>query len=266
MAQGDPRQIAAFGRYFKEHLADYSIIGGAATLLHLEARAEGRHSKATKDLDIAVLDLTPQGNRSGFLARFREYVEEMRYEAFVGHAGKVCAYRFVDPKNRSAPDKLEIATRQLDGLKLRGSAQRLTAFDISAIACDPIYIEHLKRHSEPMVLPGEGGTPVSVARVGSLILMKALAYLNLIDLPGMKEHAHRHASDIVRLSGILRESDRIEVGGELYGPLEKLFAVKDRAFLPDRVVDLRGFGINAERVIEDIQRFIRLIPADPASG
>jgi len=256
MAKLETRQVAEFGSYFKDHLSDYSIIGGAATLLHLDERMGGTHNKATKDLDIAVLDLSSDGKSSAFLSRFNQYVDEMEYEVFVGKTNKSCAYRFVNPKNALAPYKIEIATRQMEGLKLKGQAQRLNEFDISAIVCDPMYIEHLKNNSEPKNLSGQGGSLVNVARVGSIILMKALAYINLIGIEGMKDHAGRHAADIVRLSGVLRDSDRIQVHAEIYAPFEKLVAMRDSAFPAARVDEIRGFGITADRVVSDIQQFI----------
>jgi hypothetical protein len=75
MAQLETRDVAEFGEFFKDHLADYCIIGGAATLIHLEERAPGVHNKATKDLDIAVLDLGADGKKSPFLERFKQYVQ-----------------------------------------------------------------------------------------------------------------------------------------------------------------------------------------------
>lgn len=258
MGKLESRQVSEFGAYFKDHLRDYAIIGGAATLIHLDERAGGAHTKATKDLDVAVLDLSPDGKDSAFIERFTRYVTDLKYDIFTGKTEKAHAYRFVNPKTGVAPYKIEIATRKIDGLKLKGDAQRLTEFDISAIVCDPIYIEHQKGQSEPKTLSGAGGGPVNVARVSSIILMKALAYLNLIGKEGMREHAGRHASDIVRLSGVLIDADRIQVNAELYSPFERLIGMKDTAFPEARVAELRGRGINANRVVLDLQQFIQL--------
>ena len=261
MAQLEARQIAEFGLYFKDHLTDYSVIGGAATLLYLEERLPGRHGKATKDLDIAVLDISPNGKESAFLSRFKKYIDEMGYEFFVGKTNEVHAYRFVNPKKELAPSKIEIATRQIDGLGLKSTdAQRLTEYDISAIVCDPLYIEHLRQNSEPKQLSGTGGGHVNIAKIGPIILMKSLAYINLIvgDAKS-QDHANRHAADIIRLSGILIDSDRIQVSAELWEPLEKLFAMKEKAFQLNRIAVTRGKGIDADRVIADIQKFISKI-------
>jgi len=81
-------------------------------------------------------------------------VEDVQYEVAVGKTDKAHAYRFVNPKNPLAPLKIKIATRQMDELKLRGDAQRLNEFDISAIVCAPIYINHLKTNSTPTPLSG----------------------------------------------------------------------------------------------------------------
>lgn len=256
MAPLETKQIADFGRYFADHAADYSIIGGAATLLHLEERTPGAHTKATKDLDIAVLDLSADGKRSAFLATFSRYVEEMDYDVFVGQTGKAHAYRFVNPKQPLAPAKIELATRQMAGLQVKGNAQRLTDFDISAIVCDPLYIEHLKTHSEKKALLGPGGAPVNVARVASIILMKALAYVNLSGTPSTREHANRHASDIIRLSAVLRDADRLQVAPKIYAPFEKLLAMKDQAFSPPRVAQLLGALATGDQVAADLRRFI----------
>ncbi len=62
----------------------------------------------------------------------------------------------------------------------------------------------------------------------------------------MEAHAGRHASDIIRLSGVLRESDSIQVENELYAPLEKLLGMKDSAFSKERVKMVRGREITAD--------------------
>jgi hypothetical protein len=105
-------------------------------------------------------------------------------------------------------------------------------------------------------LLGAGSAPVNIARVCSIILMKALAYNNLVDASKGRDHANRHAADIIRLSGYLVDADRIQVSVELYAPLEKLFTRKDMAFAADRVAAIRGAGVGAERVVADIQRFV----------
>ncbi|MGK5081667.1 hypothetical protein WDW37_00055 [Bdellovibrionota bacterium FG-1] len=253
MTKLQSHQVTEFGAYFKNHLKDYSIIGGAATLIHLDERAAGTHTKATKDLDIAVLDLSADGKTSTFLTRFTRYVDEMQYDVFTGKTEKAHAYRFMNPKAGIAPHKIEIATRLMEGLKLKGEAQRLTEFDISAIVCDPVYIEHLKSHSEAKVLSGTGGAPVNVARASSIILMKALAYVNLIANDAMKHHAARHAADIMRLSAVLNESDRIEVQADLYAAFERLVSMSSTAFPVDRVKEIRGKKVPPDQVISELK-------------
>lgn len=135
---------------------------------------------------------------------------------------------------------IEIATRQMEGLTLKGNAQRLTDFDISAIVCDPLYIKHLKTHSEKKALLGSG-----VARVVPIILMKALAYVNLSGGTTTREHANRHAADIIRLSAVLRGDDTLQVSSELYTPFEKMVRMREQAFPLPRVAELLGAAATA---------------------
>lgn len=175
MAALNTKQIAEFGNYFKDHLNDYVIVGGAATLLYLDERAPGKHSKATKDLDIIVLDLNPDGRQSSFIKKFTTYIKELNYTASKGQSGDVRAYRFVNPSNSLAPAKIEIATR---------------------------------------------------------------------------------ASDIIRLSSVLIDNDKLTVSDELYAPLEKFFMMKSQSLDSERVRNLRGQGMDADKIIVDIQQYI----------
>jgi hypothetical protein len=251
-------EIADFAKYFNEFSDCYSVIGGTATLMYLEERNPGQHDKATKDLDIVVLDLSGDQKQSKFLERFKSYIEKTGYEPFKGENGKIKAYRFINPKNGPAPKQIEIATTAAEGIPLTQEAQRLNEFDMSAIVCDPDYLEFVRAHSELRPVMGQGSDPVPLAKVIPIVMMKALAYLNLEEKSGY--HAGRHASDIVRLSAIVQVGDETPVPKRIYAPYLELKERADRAFTPERLKAILGSGAAVAQVFEAIDRFATLQP------
>ena len=247
-------EILDFAKYFKDFSDSYSIIGGTATLLYLDERNPGQHNKATRDLDIVVLDLSNDQKQSRFLDRFKTYVETMQYEAFEGGDGKIKAYRFTDSKNALAPRQIEIATRRLGGIPLTQKTQRLDAFDMSAIVCEPHYIEFVRANSELKPVLGETSELIPLAKVVSIIMMKALAYINLEE--SSAQHAARHASDIIRLSAILLEGDQVSVPDKIYEPYLNFKNRVGTAFNPTRIKELLGSGFTADGILADIDRFV----------
>ena len=247
-------EIADFAKYFKDFSDCYSIIGGTATFIYLEERIPGAHNKATKDLDIVVLDLSNDQKQSKFLDRFKSYIEEIKYTAFEGQDGQVKAYRFTDPQNGLAPRQIEIATRRLGGIPLNQKAQRLDAFDMSAIVCEPEYLEFVRAHSELKPVFGTSSESIPLSKVIPIIMMKALAYINLETT--VAHHANRHASDIIRLSAILQDGDQVPVPSKIHEPFLKLKTHAEKAFNSTRIKELLGHGITAEMILSDIERFI----------
>jgi hypothetical protein len=83
------------------------------------------------------------------------------------------------------------------------------------------------------------GTPVSIASLPSLIVLKAIACENLLRHPNPVEKAkHRkHISDIIRLAHTLRDGDELVVPAEIWIFLEKFITTPENYFLPQRVRD-----------------------------
>lgn len=246
-------EILDFAKYFSAFPDCYSVIGGTATLMYLEERNPGQHGKATKDLDIVVLDLSEDQKQSKFLDRFKSYVETMGYSPFEGENGKIKAYRFVDPKKGPAPRQIEIATNAAAGIPLTQKAQKLDAFDMSAIVCDPEYLRFVRANSELRPAMGQGSEPVPLAKVIPIVMMKALAYLNLEGTSGF--HSGRHASDIVRLSSIVQDGDQTQIPQKIYEPYLKLKEKAANAFTAERLKSILGPGATAETVFAAIDRF-----------
>jgi hypothetical protein len=249
-------EIADFAKYFSDFSDCYSVIGGTATFMYLEERNPGRHGKATRDLDIVVLDHSEDLKQSKFLERFRGYVEKMGYQPFEGENGKVKAYRFINPKGGPAPRQIEIATTCATGVPLTQKAQKLDAFDMSAIVCDPEYLTFVRAHSELKPVLGQGSEPIPLAKVIPIVMMKALAYLNLRETS--ESHAGRHASDIIRLSAVVQDGDQTPVSGKIHEPYLKLKENAEKAFSAERLRTILGGGATAADVFTAIDRFVIL--------
>ncbi|MDR3606679.1 MAG: hypothetical protein P4M08_04765 [Oligoflexia bacterium] len=246
-------EIADFAKYFSEFSDCYSVIGGTATLMYLDERRPGQHNKATKDLDIVVLDLSGDQKQSKFLEHFKTYVEKMGYRPSQGGNGTIKAYRFIDPKNGPAPKQIEIATSAPGGIPLEQKAQRLTEFDMSAIVCDPDYLKFVRTYSELKPVLGQGTEPIPLAKVIPIVMMKALAYINLEATSTF--HSGRHASDIARLSEIVQAGDETSVPKKIYEPYLKLKERADKAFTPERLKATLRNSATAAEVFEAIERF-----------
>jgi hypothetical protein len=61
-----PKNTTEFIRNFQNYLDCFVVIGGTPTLIYLEQR-RGNVPRATKDLDIVILDISEDGKGKDFL-------------------------------------------------------------------------------------------------------------------------------------------------------------------------------------------------------
>ena len=96
------------------------------------------------------------------------------------------------------------------------------------------------------------------AQRGHLHVRAHIQVMALHGLHGVRTAVEAHASDILRLSSVLRDADRIQVSSELFTPFEKLLMMKEQAFNLTRVVQLLGAGATSDQVILNLKKFITL--------
>ncbi len=138
-----PENTSEFVRAFQNYLDQFVVIGGTPTLLYIEQRTASV-PRVTKDLDIVILDIPDRIGDNDFLDHFAQYVKANEYECRALNSGKAQSYRFTNPKNTMAPRIIEISTQRQNGIPLDQPAQRLEEFDMSAIVCEPHFVELLK--------------------------------------------------------------------------------------------------------------------------
>ncbi|KFL33009.1 MULTISPECIES: nucleotidyl transferase AbiEii/AbiGii toxin family protein [unclassified Sulfurospirillum] len=195
-----------FSQYFKGFEKDYIIIGGIATALN--QRRYGSTSKATKDIDLIVLD---EAENSKFVDRFVQYINEVDYQ-FKGKykEGERILYQFKTPINREAPEMIELFTIQdLEKPELR--FERIYGTEhyayVSAIVFNSDYrelIEHFRIDYSNL----------SIAAPEALIALKALAYVNYKEA-GDTRSQQKHFDDIKSLAGFVEE-EKVEVSDNIF--------------------------------------------------
>ena len=200
-----------------------------------------------------MLDVAEAEESSRFLAAFSVYVKEQGYACRSLATGKAQSYRFTGPASPLAPAVIEIATTRRGGLPLGQPAQRPEEFDLSALVCEPCLVELLKTYRERY--PIEPGLFLPVPKATLLILLKAYAVLNLMGTgrERMREKVHKHLNDILRLTQVLVESDRIEVPVVAHRYLEDFLANKEAYFDRNRLDDC-GWKRQKVGAIEEILR------------
>lgn len=213
---------------FKEHFAEYKssfvVIGGSACFAWL-----GSSFRKTKDIDM-VLFL--EDMRTGFVARFREFIRSGGYQNYCRTSGEPTYYRFEHPTRGDYPFMLELFSRQPFDIEL-ADGQRIVPVwteevgSLSAILMDEPYYRLLQ-----MMRAERDGLPV--VRIEGLIPLKAKAYLDLKKRKEAGEHVN--AADLTK-----HRNDVFRLAMELTGDRENVLEVPIR---------------------EDMKEFLSLFPAE----
>lgn len=207
------------------HADSYVLIGGGAcSLLFDEA---GSNFRLTKDLDIVVL-----ADRSdpGFARALWEFVKDGGYEAGRRSEGGCTYYRFQLPRNSARtlelPGQIELFARHPEfELADEGAAVAPLPFDegvssLSAIILDEGYYESIRNNAVSV----EG---VSTLDALHIIPLKMRAHIDLnrkhaAGLPdgNNSKNLRKHRSDVANLAGLLTESDRLNLQGQVRADAE----------------------------------------------
>lgn len=207
-----------FARHFAAYQDRYVLIGGAATFIALDSAA--LLSRVTKDLDI-VLHL--EALDVEFARAFWEFVEAGGYNTAQRSTGAPAFYRFVDPRDKSYPEMIELFARKPDLIAPTGDSHLVPVpispevSSLSAILLDDDYYQ--------LVIDGardQGG--VTVLAATHLIPLKAKAWLDLtrrrergedIDSKDIK----KHRNDVLRLSQLIPPDERVPLAEPIRGDL-----------------------------------------------
>ena len=213
--------IESFSRAMAAHADSYVLIGGGAcSLLFYEA---GSNFRLTKDLDIVVL-----ADRSdpGFARALWEFVKDGGYEAGRRSEGGCTYYRFQLPGNSARalelPGQIELFARHPEfELADESTAVAPLPFDegvssLSAIILDDGYYEFIRNSTVSV----EGVSTLDALHIIPL-KMRAHVDLNRKHAAGSPDgtkskNLRKHRSDVASLAGLLAESDRLELHGQMH--------------------------------------------------
>lgn len=187
-----------FSEHFKEHTAQYVLIGGGACDRHFEKL--GIPFRVTKDLDIILIvdALTPE-----FVKHFWEFIKNGEY-TITEKGEKKQFYRFIDPKASGYPYMLELFSRKPDsitipdGFHLTNIPTDEEVSSLSAILLDDDYYNFALANTTL----SEG---LHHANEIALIVLKIKAFLNNLKRKneGQKVRADdidKHRKDVMRLT------------------------------------------------------------------
>ena len=191
--------VRRFREHFREFTDAFIVIGGVACDEWFAIQS--LPFRATKDIDIVIIIETVSAT---FIERFWEFVEVGGYEVRGRSNGSPIYYRFSRPREKGFPAKLELFTREPEGIDL-APGQRVTpipteqeAASLSAILMNDAYYELIRKHCENV-----DGLPV--VTLVALIPLKARAWLDLtkrresgesVDTRDIK----KHRNDVFRLA------------------------------------------------------------------
>ena len=214
---------------------DYAVIGGTATVFHLEER-NAQSQRATTDLDMAILELTTASESQGIWDSLRDFFTTHNYNSQCLQSGKSQSFRFEAPGGSfDIPSIIEIFSEETVPNSERW-VHRVPDAEMSAIVLPKPAIELVAKHK---ISRDIAGTPVSIASLPSLIVLKAIACKNLLahSNPIERSKHKKHVADIIRLSYLLREGDDLQVPSALWSFVEILISEPQLYFNPQRIRD-----------------------------
>lgn len=228
--------LDTFAAFFAGDEARYVLIGGVASQLVLEDA--GLQARATKDLDIV---LCVEALDPAFGGKLWSFVEAGGYEERQRGEGDPCFYRFIKPKDASYPHMLEFFAREpghaplADGAHLTPVPFEQHVQSLSAILLDNDYYAFLHAHTR--MLAG-----VHVVTEKALVPLKARAWLDLVARKAREpdavdgRHIGKHRNDVLRLSQLLSEADRVELPDAIREDVDRFC----REVAPDVTTELLG--------------------------
>jgi len=204
------RGLPKFREHFRDCEQEYVLIGGAACDQWFGARS--LQFRATRDLDIVLLveALSPS-----FLRSFWAFVKDGGYRTRERASGSHEYFRFLRPERNDYPAKLEIFSRQPDGIELFEGQEIVPiaagedVSSLSAILMDDSYYS--------LILDTrEASNHLPMVRIEGLIPLKARAWLDMTRRKMNGEHIDaddikKHRNDVFRLALLLPTQGRTDL-------------------------------------------------------
>jgi len=253
---------------FREHFAEYRkafvLIGGVAC--HEWLAAQGLEFRATKDMDMVLI---VEALDSGFVKRFREFIEAGKYQVREKAEDGRQLYRFAKPENKEFPAMIEIFSRKPEGIELAQDQHIVPvkldqeSASLSAILLNDDYYPLIRQqHNEEKNLP--------FANPASLIPLKARAYLDLAERAAKGEQVKgddigKHRTDVFRIAATLPGEEGPAIPGTVQDDLRMFLA----AFPIENKDEWQAIGkglettfgsrkLDPETLIEAIRVYFRL--------
>lgn len=217
------RGLKLFADYFVEYEDRYVLIGGATCDIWL-SKAE-LQPRATKDLDIV---LVIEAVDLAFVSHFWAFVREGGYTRSEVSEGKRRCYRFAKPMREDFPFMLQLFSRQIGLLEQDAPGSIIpVATESSLSALSPIMLDDAVYRF--ILETGRKESGLMVLNHRALIPLKAAAYVDLKARKERGEHIDtddiaKHRNDVLRLSVLLSENDKINVPSSLLDSVRELLA------------------------------------------
>ncbi|MBE2255440.1 MAG: hypothetical protein IAE65_04510 [Ignavibacteria bacterium] len=249
--------LEVFKEYFKNHKDKYIIIGGTACDYWITEA--GFKYRATKDLDIILIIEVLEKD---FVTVFWEFIKAGNYNKNEKSERIRKYYRFSNPTSNNFPYQIEIFSRKFD-IKL-AEGQVITPIPVtedisslSAIIMDDDYYNFVKSNSE---IKDE----INFANPKVLICLKASAYLDLLKKKNEgklidNSDIKKHRNDIIRLSAILTEEERIILPEKIKNDLEEFISILIKE-PPDynSISRILGEKVNSEEILNLLRKVFNL--------
>lgn len=240
--------IEKFKEYFSDKQDNYILIGGSACDFLMDE--SGLEFRATKDLDIVLITESLDSDFSQLLWKF---IENGSYKNRCKNPENRQYYRFDKPKDKDFPFMIELFSTTPDALGNSGKMKLKNLdeddiYSLSAIIMDNLYYDMVKNNRKVI-------DDISVAGLESLIILKAKAFNNLTEMKksGIKvksKDIKKHKNDIIRLSVLLKEDDKFELGN----PIKKDFAEFLDNLSSQEEIDLKQLGLRNLTIDELVER------------
>ncbi|HAN77066.1 MAG TPA: hypothetical protein DCQ31_04450 [Bacteroidales bacterium] len=253
--------IETFRSFFKQHTANYVIIGGTACDIIIEGN--GFVPRATRDIDMI---LVIEALTNEFVIQFWEFIKTGNYAKREQSTEKRQYYRFMKPENPDFPFQIELFSRNPDLLDLYEDAH-LTPIPVgdnisslSAILMNDTYYTFLIDNS--LII-----NELHFANTQALICTKAKAYLDIAELLkqgiGSKKHLNKHKADVFRMALLLQEDETMELPNEIKADLQN-FIIDIKRLLPGNEMfkEMGVAGATSEAILPRIIDYFGLATED----
>jgi hypothetical protein len=247
MKETDYAGLSHFQDYCKDLDDNYVVVGGFATIMHLDREFEG-HGKATFDIDLVLLT----NNSVEMSQRIKQYINDGEYKIQIGEKDQYKYYRFIEPQKQNFAKEIELFASNENDLELE-DLQRIIPVDpeeglysLSAIMLDPEYFEMIKNNVDKT-------NRAPCTNTQATIMLKMSAFYDLRSRDDKKWKKHRR--DIVKLALLLTGEEQIKLTGRMKQDFDSFIK-----HLNDEVDQkmIKSFGdglpIDKEQIIEVMEQ------------